>query len=98
MDRGYRAAALVIDRPEWFERGDFLDWLDEWPMTMRAPGAPVDEWCDTFVGLEPDLLGEGDGADMPHDIWEAIVEAARQAYPSLPAHIGRVFVRITNCD
>ena len=72
--------AIRIQAPEWFERPDFMAWLND-PLsvvaTWHTSGTPANDYSDVFTIFDH---GEGpDCAGLPDDCWEAIAAACQSA-------------------
>lgn len=66
--------AVRIDTSEWFDRPDFMAWLNDatpgHPATWHTPGQPAGGLSDVFV-----VFDHGEGSDdqsIPEDIWAKI--------------------------
>lgn len=79
-----RVQAVHIMAPPWYEREDFLDFIngrresqgDSRPATWHLEGQEADEYSDVFVTYDGE---EGSDADhIPPDIWEAICVLVRE--------------------
>ena len=70
---------LRLNAPDWYERKDFLYWLNDlskptatWHISGEEPG----EYSDVFVTFDH---GEGSDADsIPEGIWEEIKKVAAE--------------------
>lgn len=97
-----KSLGLVLNVPHFFADTEFQSWLNDprnCVMTWHKKGQPVNEFSDVVVLVDPSLAGDGTDSDMPESMWEAIVEACRNAYPdlaSLPESKEHVHVRLTN--
>lgn len=79
-----------INAPDWYEREDFMKWLNHrgefnWahPATWHCSGQPPSDYSDVFITFD-----EGSGSDaptteddlrpsIPEDIWKMIVAAVK---------------------
>jgi len=99
-----KTLGIVVNASEWFERADFLAWLndpDRRTATWHRPGEEPHDYSDVFVLI--DSGHEGDSSDMPGDIWRACCDAAYAAHcngqPVLhPYTTSHIIVRICNLD
>lgn len=67
---------LRLNVPEWYQRPDFLAWLNEpGRATWHKRGEPATEYSDVFFTFDHE---EGSDFDllMPEDIWTAICKQA----------------------
>lgn len=101
LEAPVRTVGLTINAPAVFARKDFMAWLNDPAnkvFTWHDKGSPVaGEYADVVVLVDSDH--EGDGSNMPADIWDAICEAAYAEYggPRIPQAGGsHVTVRLTN--
>lgn len=90
---------LVINVPDWFNDPAMVAWLNDPEtrvMSWHQQGTPPDEWSDTIVLVDPGLSGEGTDSDMPAHLWDAIVQACRDA--KLDGQHEHIPVRLTNIE
>jgi hypothetical protein len=73
---------LRINAPQWYQRQDFLDWLNQpSTATWHRKGEPPSEYSDVFVTIDGEEGSDANGVSpdsIPEDIWREIVEAARR--------------------
>ncbi len=76
-----KAAALVLDAPEFFQDPGFLAWLasDHGHSTNYRAGRPV-AGAEVLVLVDPGLAGEGSASDMPDWCWAVVLDTCRAAY------------------
>lgn len=88
--------SLCINVPQFFADPEFATWLNS-PVakfTWHSRGAPVAEYSDVVVLVDPSLNGEGADTDMPRHIWDQIVDICKQHFKPTTKH--HIMVRLTN--
>jgi hypothetical protein len=93
-----RAACVILRRPRWFRRRDFLDWRQGKHSQSPATWGPLcrsGEYCDVFVYFErlpssgADDWAGSDTEGMPEDIYGDIGRALYE----LDARNGIVWIK-----
>jgi len=76
----YVGRVLRIDASEWYQRKDFMDWLNSgkpiatWHRKGEVPG----EYSDVFITFDHE---EGSDRDsIPEDVWQEICRIAREQH------------------
>jgi hypothetical protein len=94
----FKGHSLRLNAPEFYRDPAFVAWLNNGvPKFSWHKGGLPDEWSDVVVLVDPSLSGEGTDSDMPDHIWEAIVNACRQAYGQAMGGVREhITVRLTN--
>jgi len=79
MDGVKHHRALKINAPEWFEREDFMAWLnttERRPATWHRKGDGPDEYSDIFTWYEDEY--NGSDTDMPKEVWDELVRICKE--------------------
>jgi hypothetical protein len=92
---------LTLNVPSWFERQDFVDFLDgktgpdgTWEVaTWHTKGTSADEMSDVFILMD----GGNEGSEMdtmPEDLWELLCDMIQEWDMKMWQHGG--IVHLTN--
>ena len=79
MDKVEYYHALKINAPEWFDREDFMAWLnapERHTATWHCKGEEPNEYSDIFTWYENEYTGSDD--DMPKEVWADLTRICKE--------------------